>query len=102
MSRIALGTLRGNPFADSSHQFLSGFAGLAGLALGHQLEVMTPFAGLTKAEVLTRGADLPLEYTFSCVSPIGADHCQRCNKCGERRRAFTEAGIEDRTSYASA
>ena len=30
---IALGTLRGNPFADSTTEFLSGLAGLASLAL---------------------------------------------------------------------
>jgi 7-cyano-7-deazaguanine synthase len=101
VSRIALGTLRGNPFADSSREFLSGFARLAGLALGHPLEVVTPFGGLSKAEVLALGRDLPLEHTFSCVAPVGADHCQSCNKCAERRRAFAEAGIEDRTSYAS-
>jgi len=100
VGRIALGTLRGNPFADSGREFLSGFAGLAGLALGEQLEVITPFAGLTKASVLTLGRHLPLEHSFSCVAPSGARHCGNCNKCAERRKAFAEAGIEDRTSYA--
>jgi 7-cyano-7-deazaguanine synthase len=97
---IALGTLRGNPFADSSPAFFSGFAAMAGLALGHPLEVVTPFARLGKAEVLERGRDLPLEHTFSCVAPVGDKHCQTCNKCGERRKAFAAAGIEDRTAYA--
>jgi 7-cyano-7-deazaguanine synthase len=97
---IALGTLRGNPFADSSPAFFSGFADMAGLALGQPLEVVTPFARLGKAEVLERGRDLPLEHTFSCVAPAGDKHCQTCNKCGERRKAFAAAGIEDRTAYA--
>ena len=97
---IALGTLRGNPFADSSPAFFSGLAALATLALGHQLHVVTPFAHLTKAEVLERGRDLPLEHTFSCVAPVGDHHCQTCNKCAERRKAFAAAGIEDRTAYA--
>jgi 7-cyano-7-deazaguanine synthase len=97
---IALGTLRGNPFADSSPAFFSGFAAMAGLALGHQLVVVTPFAQMTKAEVLERGRGLPLEHTFSCVAPVGANHCHICNKCAERRRAFSEADIEDRTTYA--
>jgi 7-cyano-7-deazaguanine synthase len=97
---IALGTLRGNPFADSSPAFLSGMAAMASLALGHQLHVVTPFAHLTKAEVLERGWDLPLEHTFSCVAPVGDRHCQTCNKCAERRKAFATAGIEDRTAYA--
>ncbi len=99
IDRIALGTLRGNPFSDSSREFLSGFAGLAGLALGQPLEVVTPFATLTKAEVLELGRGLPLEHTFSCVAPVGDNHCKTCNKCAERRKAFAEAGIEDRTSY---
>jgi 7-cyano-7-deazaguanine synthase len=99
--RVALGTLQANPFADSSPRFLSGFAGLAGLALGEELEVVTPFSGLSKAEVLTLGRRLPLEHSFSCVAPVGGKHCHRCNKCAERRKAFAEAGIEDLTSYAA-
>ncbi len=98
---IALGTLRGNPFADSSVEFLSGFAALAGVALGSRLDVVTPFAGLTKREVLELGRRLPLEHTFSCIAPVGAEHCGRCNKCAERRKGFLAAGIEDRTSYAA-
>jgi 7-cyano-7-deazaguanine synthase len=97
---IALGTLQANPFADSSPEFFSGFAAMAGLALGHRLQVVTPFASLSKAEVLERGRELPLEHTFSCVAPVGDKHCQTCNKCGERRKAFAAAGIEDRTAYA--
>jgi 7-cyano-7-deazaguanine synthase len=97
-SRIALGTLRGNPFVDSSREFFSGLAGSASLALGHNLEVTTPFADMTKAEVLALGRELPLELTFSCISPVGTGHCQSCNKCAERRKAFAEAGIEDRAA----
>jgi len=97
---IALGTLRGNPFADSSPAFFSAFAALAATALGHPLEVITPFAKMSKAEVLERGRDLPLEHTFSCVAPVDGAHCQTCNKCGERRKAFSASGIEDRTAYA--
>jgi 7-cyano-7-deazaguanine synthase len=98
---IALGTLQGNPFADSSGDFLSGFAALAGLALGNHLDVATPFADLTKAEVIKRGKGLPLEHTFSCIAPIGRTHCGRCNKCAERRKGFAVAGVGDLTSYAS-
>ena len=98
---IALGTLQANPFADSSDEFFSGFAAAAGLALGSHLEVLKPFAGLTKAEVVERGAGLPLELTFSCMAPIGQDHCGRCNKCAERRKGFAAAGVDDQTVYFS-
>lgn len=101
INRVALGTLNANPFADSSREFFDGFARSAGLALGHRLEVLTPYAGLRKADVLALGRNLPLEHTFSCIAPVGERHCQTCNKCAERRKAFAEAGIEDRTMYAS-
>jgi 7-cyano-7-deazaguanine synthase len=101
VGRIALGTLQGNPFADSTPDFLSGLAGIATLALDHPLEVLTPFADLSKAEVLALGRGLPFEHTFSCVAPVGARHCSTCNKCAERRKAFAEADIEDRTPYAA-
>jgi 7-cyano-7-deazaguanine synthase len=97
---IALGTLRSNPFADSTTEFLSGLGGLASLALSHQIMVVQPFAQLAKAEVLALGRHLPLAHTLSCVAPVGDRHCQACNKCAERRKAFAEAGIEDRTLYA--
>ena len=65
------GRCRGNPFADSSREFLSGFASSASLALGQEVKVTTPFAGMSKAEVLALGRDLPLDLTFSCIAPIG-------------------------------
>jgi 7-cyano-7-deazaguanine synthase len=100
ISTLALGTLRGNPFADSSREFLSGFAALARMALDSELEVLTPFARLTKGEVLELGRELPLEHTFSCIAPLGGRHCGRCNKCAERRKGFLAAGLDDRTEYA--
>jgi 7-cyano-7-deazaguanine synthase len=99
---IALGTLKGNPFADSGREFLSLFGSLVQLGLDRVLEVRTPFAGLTKAQVLDLGRDLVLEATFSCIAPVAARHCGRCNKCAERREGFAEAGIADRTLYAAA
>jgi 7-cyano-7-deazaguanine synthase len=97
---IALGTLKGNPFADSGAEFMSGFGSLVQLGLNHPFEVRTPFAALTKAQVLELGRDLLLEHTFSCIAPVAARHCGRCNKCAERRDGFALAGIEDRTVYA--
>ena len=97
---IAMGTLGGNPFPDSSPAFLSGFGTLVDLGLSHRLEVLTPFAGMSKAEVLQLGRHLRLEETFSCIDPQGAEHCGRCNKCAERRRAFVTLSIDDDTPYA--
>ena len=96
---IALGTLKGNPFPDSTREFFDAFAALVAQAMDHSLEVRTPFGDLTKGDVLERGRDLALEHTLSCIDPADGHHCGRCNKCAERRRAFAAAGIEDRTDY---
>jgi 7-cyano-7-deazaguanine synthase len=99
-SVVGLGTLMGNPFADSGAEFFGGLAALASLALDRPITVETPFAGLSKVEVLERGRHLALELTFSCINPQDGEHCGRCNKCAERRRAFAASGLADRTTYA--
>ena len=55
---IALGTLAANPFPDADREFFAGFSALAGRALGCPLEVVTPFAGRSKQEVLEVGRQL--------------------------------------------
>jgi 7-cyano-7-deazaguanine synthase len=64
---IALGTLKGNPFADSGAKFFDGLASLAELALDRPIAVTTPFAEFTKVEVLERGRHLALELTLQQV-----------------------------------
>jgi 7-cyano-7-deazaguanine synthase len=98
---IALGTLAANPFPDADRTFFAGFSALAARALGCRLEVVTPFAGRKKHEVLELGRTLALDLTFSCIAPSGERHCGHCNKCAERRLAFTALGITDTTAYAT-
>jgi 7-cyano-7-deazaguanine synthase len=98
---MALGTLAANPFPDADAEFFSAFATLASRALDEPLRVVTPFAGRTKSDVLELGRSLALEHTFSCIDPRGDRHCGRCNKCAERRRAFTELDVADATTYAT-
>ena len=96
---IALGTLKGNPFPDSSREFFDDFAALVQLGMEHSLEVITPFEALTKADVLALGRDLALRHTLSCIDPQRGRHCGRCNKCAERRLAFSALEIDDVTEY---
>jgi 7-cyano-7-deazaguanine synthase len=56
---------------------------------------------MTKRQVMELGRDLPLELTFSCISPVDSLHCGRCNKCAERQAAFRDAGLPDGTRYAT-
>jgi 7-cyano-7-deazaguanine synthase len=98
---IALGTLKGNPFGDASPEFFSLYGSLVRQALSYPLAVVTPYAGMTKSEVLLRGRDLALQSTFSCIRPTAGLHCGRCNKCAERQRAFAALELPDSTAYAS-
>jgi 7-cyano-7-deazaguanine synthase len=98
---VALGTLKGNPFADSSRDFFHLVDAVVNIALDWPFDVVTPFAEMTKTEVLELGRGLPLEHTFSCIDPQDGRHCGRCNKCEERRRAFDALGIDDVTLYAA-
>ena len=97
----ALGPLAGNPFADSTPDFFSSFEHMASLGLDFVFKVETPFSQLTKVDVIRLGSHLPLELSFSCIRPAGLNHCGSCNKCGERRRSFQEAGVADKTRYES-
>jgi 7-cyano-7-deazaguanine synthase len=98
---LALGLLGSNPFADATDSFFTSFQRAVNQAVGGNVVVHRPYAGLSKAEVLRRGRTLPLELTFSCIRPSRGRHCGACNKCAERRRAFAAAGIKDRTPYFS-
>jgi 7-cyano-7-deazaguanine synthase len=101
IERIALGPLAGNPFPDASQAFFSALSRAYGIGLGAALTIATPLAALHKADVICRGIALgvPLELTLSCLQPFDALHCGQCNKCRERRDAFRDAGVVDRTQY---
>ncbi len=98
---VAMGLLKGNPFSDSSPNFLKRFAENAELALGMPLQILTPFSNYSKPDVIALGRHLPLHLSFSCIHPIGDLHCGACNKCAERRRSFKIAKVEDRTEYSA-
>lgn len=94
---IASGILKGNPFPDSTPLFFRTLEVAFSEGLRAPLSVMTPFAQLSKKEVLERGRSLPLSLTFSCISPKGLSHCGKCNKCAERMRAFRAVALPDPT-----
>jgi 7-cyano-7-deazaguanine synthase len=98
---VAIGTLAGNPFPDATPRFFDAIAAAAADALRAPLTVVAPYRALSKADVIRRGADLPLELTLSCLRPTAdGRHCGDCNKCRERAEAFAAAGVPDRTAYA--
>jgi 7-cyano-7-deazaguanine synthase len=98
---VAMGLLKGNPFSDSSPNFLKRFSENAEMALGMPLEILTPFSDYSKPDVIELGRHLPLHLSFSCIHPIGVLHCGACNKCAERRKSFKIAKVEDMTEYST-
>jgi 7-cyano-7-deazaguanine synthase len=110
IDRLVLGTLGHNPFPDSTPEFRLTMARALSLGLAHDLKVDAPYAEMSKAEVIRRGAELglPFELTLSCMSPVIdiagpalPRHCGTCSKCRERHDAFVEAGVADPTEYNS-
>jgi 7-cyano-7-deazaguanine synthase len=98
---VAIGSLAGNPFPDATPEFFAALAEVASRGLRAPLAIALPFRTLSKADVIRRGADLPLELTLSCIRPAaGSAHCGTCTKCRERIEAFAAAGVPDRTVYA--
>lgn len=98
-AELVLGVLGSNPFPDATDEFFAGFQQAVNRAVGGQVEVRRPFAGMHKVDVMRLGRDLPLELSFSCIRPVAGLHCGACNKCAERRQAFADAGLRDRTPY---
>jgi len=103
IARLVLGPLAANPFPDATPEFFAAMARALSLGLAHDLVVDTPFAGMHKDDVIRLGVELgvPLELTLSCMNPKEGAHCGQCSKCRERRDAFHQAGVPDRTRYAT-
>jgi 7-cyano-7-deazaguanine synthase len=97
---VVLGSLAGNPFPDATLSFFQQLADAASAGLRAPLTITAPYRTLSKADVIRRGRELPLELTLSCLHPAAEGrHCGDCNKCRERVDAFAEAGVQDRTAY---
>ncbi len=97
---IAMAPLEANPFPDARPEFFAAFARAVTLGTGLKLAIRTPYAGLSKADVIRRGRNLRLELTVSCIRPRGLIHCGACTKCAERAEGFWAAGMPDPTRYA--
>lgn len=103
---LALGPLKTNPFPDARPSFFKAIGRVCSQGLGENLQILTPFLHRSKKEVMGLGKNLSLELTFSCLAPVRArsprpyTHCGRCNKCRERKTAFRQARLIDRTAYA--
>jgi 7-cyano-7-deazaguanine synthase len=99
VSRIAIGSLGGNPFPDATAEFFESFARVLSTGLGHLVQIEAPLRGFHKEDLIKQFKELPLELTLTCMAPKGSQHCGQCNKCFERQQAFRKASVPDRTIY---
>ena len=82
-----------------AYERMANLATRAGVEGRTRLKIHTPLIGLTKAQIVTLGQELGLDFslTFSCYDPgPGGRPCGQCDACLLRRKGFQEAGIEDR------
>jgi len=94
-----IGSLDHNPFPDATLAFFRAWGKSISQGLGWNLRIEAPFRKKSKAQIISAYAEAPLHVSLSCLAPVGRNHCGRCNKCAERRKAFHEAGIEDKSIY---
>ena len=100
---IGVNALDYSGYPDCRPEYIAAFESLASLATragveGARFHVHTTLIALTKAEIITRGVELGLDYrlTHSCYDPRPDGRaCGRCDSCLLRSRGFREAGVSD-------
>ncbi len=94
-------------YPDCRPEYIAAFEAMANLATKsgveqHHLSLHTPLIDLSKADIITRGTALGVDYalTVSCyqANDEGAA-CGLCDSCRIRRQGFVDAGIADPTPY---
>ncbi len=98
--RIAIGSLKGNPFPDATPAFFEAFGSSLTQGLGRCVSIEAPLRQRMKSALIAEHRDLPLGLTLTCAAPRDGVHCGSCAKCAERRAAFAAAGVSDPTRYA--
>ena len=95
-------------YPDCRPEFIESFEKMANLGTkfgveGKKIKIETPLIDLTKAEIITLGTELGLDYsiTHSCYNPSNKLACGKCDSCIYRKKGFLEANIEDPTKYVS-
>jgi len=100
---IGVNALDYSGYPDCRPEYLRAFEEMARLATkagveGRPLRILAPLLHLSKAEIITRGVALGLNYglTHSCYDPLpSGGPCGRCDSCRLRAKGFAEAGVVD-------
>ena len=96
-------------YPDCRPEYIEAFESMANLATKAGVEdkaifkVRTPLIKMTKAEIISTGINLGVDYsmTRSCYDPSeDGKACGYCDSCLLRKRGFEEAGISDPIEYS--
>jgi len=96
-------------YPDCRPEFVSAFECLANVATregveGRPIRIHAPLMELSKAEIISRGRTLGVDYslTRSCYDPVPSGAaCGRCDACTLRLAAFAQLGMDDPAPYAA-
>lgn len=105
---IGVNALDYSGYPDCRPDFIEAFQAMANLATkrgveGQAITIETPLIHLTKAQIITLGTTLGVDYarTVSCYQADAQGRaCGCCDSCRLRRKGFADAGIGDPTVYA--
>ena len=104
---IGVNALDYSGYPDCRPEFIEAFEKMANegtkFAQGNEkIKIHTPLIDLTKAEIISTGTDLDVDYklTHSCYDPslVGLS-CGECDACILRKEGFIAAGVSDPTNY---
>ena len=86
----------------AAYETMANLATKAGVEQTGRFRIQTPLINMTKAEIITAGVALGVDYslTHSCYDPSPAGlSCGRCDSCRLRLKGFREAGLSDPVPY---
>ncbi len=106
---IGVNALDYSGYPDCRPEYIEAFAAMANLATRagvegtQRLVIQAPLQHLTKAQIVTLGKSLGVDYalTTSCYDPTpDGVSCGRCDACQLRLNGFASAGSRDPIAYA--
>jgi len=85
-----------------AYETMANLATRSGVEGAARLTIRAPLMAMTKAEIITTGTALGVDYslTISCYDPApDGSACGACDSCRLRRKGFEVAGVADPTRY---
>ncbi len=106
---IGVNALDYSGYPDCRGEYVKAFQTMANLATksaveGYTITIHAPLIDMTKAQIVTLGSELGVDYamTVSCYQADShGEACGLCDSCRLRREGFAAAGLGDPTRYKS-